>query len=98
MRINGVVYTSLTAMQGVVREDVVAFLTEWYDSQAYVNGHTSGSTGVPKPVALLKSDMQASARLTNSYLGIDAQYIAFVSVLIVYSRKDDDCASYRSWC
>ena len=73
MRINGVVYTSLTAMQGVVREDVVAFLTEWYDSQAYVNGHTSGSTGVPKPVALLKSDMQASARLTNSYLGIDAQ-------------------------
>lgn len=71
IKINDIVYTSVDAMEGRVPEAVVTFLQEWYNDAPYVMGHTSGSTGTPKPVQLLKSDMQASARLTNSYLGID---------------------------
>ena len=71
VKINGVVYASIDAMRNEVQEDVVNFLAEWYDDKEYLTGHTSGSTGVPKAIQLLKSDMQASARLTNSFLGID---------------------------
>ena len=51
--------------------DVVSFLAEWFDDREYVIGHTSGSTGVPKEVCLLKSDMKASARLTNEFFGVN---------------------------
>ena len=60
-------------MRGKVSDDVVTFLQEWYNDTPCIEGHTSGSTGVPKTIALYKSDMQASARLTNSFLKIDAQ-------------------------
>ncbi len=61
------------------REEVLAvatpavadFLDEWYSSSDFVCGHTSGSTGAPKPVKLLKRDMEASARLTNDFFSID---------------------------
>ena len=54
--------------------DVVSFLTEWFDDREYVIGHTSGSTGTPKKIYLLKSDMEASARLTNEFFGIDTYH------------------------
>ena len=73
IKINGVLYTSLDAMRDKVQEDVVNFLAEWYNDQPAIIGHTSGSTGAPKPISLLKSDMQASARLTNRFLCIDAK-------------------------
>lgn len=59
-------------MVGAVSPAVVSFLREWYDAAPCVMGHTSGSTGEPKPLQLLKADMRASARLTNAYLGIDS--------------------------
>lgn len=71
VKINNVIYTSVDAMVGSLPDAVVAFLREWYNELPYVMGHTSGSTGAPKPIQLLKSDMRASARLTNGYLGID---------------------------
>ena len=69
--INNNLYTSLDAMTGAVSPAVISFLREWYDDKPYVMGHTSGSTGEPKPVELLKSDMRASAQLTNAHLGIN---------------------------
>ena len=72
VRINGVTYVSIEEMEGQVACDVVSFLREWYNDSNYVQGHTSGSTGVPKAIALLKQDMRASARLTNTFLGIDS--------------------------
>lgn len=48
------------------------FLQEWFDDKPYVTGHTSGSTGAPKEVRLLKTDMLASARVTNDFFGITA--------------------------
>ena len=71
ININGVLYTSPAEMCNRVPKDVADFLAEWYDEQPTIMGHTSGSTGVPKPISLLKSDMRASARITNSFLGID---------------------------
>lgn len=73
MRINGKRYTSPESMRGKVPEDVVNFLVEWYDDAEYMQAYTSGSTGVPKAIKLLKRDMLASAQLTNQFLGIDAQ-------------------------
>ncbi len=50
---------------------VANFLDEWYSPADYVWGHTSGSTGAPKPVKLLKRDMVASARLTCDFFSLN---------------------------
>ncbi|MDE5688163.1 MAG: AMP-binding protein [Paramuribaculum sp.] len=47
------------------------FLAEWRNEREYINAHTSGSTGVPKEVHLLKRDMYASARATNRFFGVN---------------------------
>ncbi len=46
------------------------FIAEWLNDSEYIHAHTSGSTGVPKAVQLLKSDMLASARATNKFFGL----------------------------
>mgnify|MGYP004557581733 CR=1 FL=1 len=48
------------------------FMQMWLDGSDTVLCHTSGSTGAPKPIALSKNDMRASARITNVYFGITA--------------------------
>ncbi len=50
---------------------VADFLDEWYSPAEFVCGHTSGSTGAPKSVKLLKCDMEASARLTNDFFDLN---------------------------
>lgn len=49
------------------------FMEEWGSACPYVAAHTSGSTGAPKEVRLLKSDMIHSARATNRAFGINAE-------------------------
>lgn len=51
------------------------FKAEWLSDSVYVGAHTSGSTGVPKDIHLLKEDMRVSARATNTYFGIDADSV-----------------------
>jgi len=46
------------------------FIDLWFDELPYITAHTSGSTGSPKEIQLLKTDMVASARSTNRYFGI----------------------------
>lgn len=48
------------------------FIEEWHNGLPYVTAHTSGSTGTPKEVRLLKADMEASARATCRFFGIDS--------------------------
>lgn len=48
------------------------FMEEWGSACSYVAAHTSGSTGAPKEIRLLKSDMIHSARATNRAFGINA--------------------------
>lgn len=50
-----------------------SFLKQWNDSADYIIAHTSGSTGAPKEIRLLKSDMLVSARATNLFFGITAK-------------------------
>jgi len=52
--------------------DYEAFLKEWSNSSDYVLVHTSGSTGQPKPMLVEKRRMEASARITCSFLGLKA--------------------------
>lgn len=68
IRLNNVHYTARLAQED---KEVVDFLDEWYNDLEYVNGKTSGSTGTPKTIRLLKSDMLASASLTNRFFQID---------------------------
>ena len=49
---------------------VEEFIGEWHDNKDYIIAHTSGPTGKPKEVRLLKSDMRCSARATNQFFNI----------------------------
>lgn len=46
------------------------FMTEWNSPSDTVPVHTSGSTGMPKPMLAEKSRMLASARVTCDFLGL----------------------------
>ena len=48
----------------------VDFLRDWFDDSDFVMGHTSGSTGAPKPIRLSKNAMRESARRTNAFFKI----------------------------
>ncbi|MCC8115137.1 MAG: AMP-binding protein [Bacteroidales bacterium] len=60
------------------------FIREWENEADYVMGHTSGSTGAPKPIKLLKADMRASARATNSFFGIGEDSILALPLSLDY--------------
>lgn len=47
-----------------------AFVDEWLSPLPYVEAHTSGSTGAPKAIRLLKDDMRWSARATLDFFGL----------------------------
>ena len=51
------------------------FKKEWFSSAETVAAHTSGSTGAPKQIRLLKSDMRASAHATNRFFGLNGQSV-----------------------
>lgn len=60
------------------------FLYEWTNEQPDVEGHTSGSTGVPKEIRLRKEDMQASARITNEFFGIGQASVLLLCLSVSY--------------
>lgn len=59
-------YPGITGMT----PEAQAFIREWFGGGEYIKAHTSGSTGAPKEIRLLKSDMVASANATNAFFGI----------------------------
>ena len=70
IRLNGIQHKNLETLKNKVNPDITTFLQEWYDPKDHVIGHTSGSTGIPKEIRLLKKDMLALARLTNEFFNI----------------------------
>ena len=50
--------------------DLEQFLSEWRNDSPVVLVHTSGSTGMPKPLWVEKRRMEASARITCRFLGL----------------------------
>lgn len=49
---------------------ITEFEQEWHNDSIFINARTSGSTGSPKAIRLLKSDMKASAIGTNTFFGL----------------------------
>jgi o-succinylbenzoate---CoA ligase len=77
IQINGQFYTSETIVKFCAGEtpefwkvSIVNFLTEWFNSNFYIEVHTSGSTGTPKMIRLSKKSMEHSAHLTNAFFHI----------------------------
>ncbi len=72
-----VVIPSTFSIQNANKE-VSGFLEEWYDDNDCVLVHTSGSTGVPKPMWIEKRRMLASARVTCDFLQLRAGHRALL--------------------
>lgn len=51
-------------------DSIDSFIQEWNSDSPFIKAHTSGSTGKPKEIDLLKADMLASAKATNTRFGI----------------------------
>lgn len=60
------------------------FLALWRGPQPYVEAMTSGSTGEPKRVRLLKSDMVASAEATCRFFGIGSGSVLHLPLSLDY--------------
>lgn len=63
---------------------VADFIRQWRDATDYIVAHTSGSTGEPKEIRLLKSDMAASARATNAFFGITGSSVIGLPLSVDY--------------
>lgn len=66
-------YSTFDTLVNIQNADnyAIDFLEEWHNNLPYIIANTSGSTGVPKPIKLLKSDLIKSARATCKYFNID---------------------------
>ena len=64
--------------------DYEAFIDEWHNSEACVLVHTSGSTGAPKPMMVEKRRMEASARITCAFLGLQKGDTALLCMPLDY--------------
>ncbi|MEM6360213.1 MAG: AMP-binding protein [Bacteroidota bacterium] len=49
----------------------IDFLNRWLSGQIQFRINTSGSTGKPKTITITRQQMEASARATNTYFGLD---------------------------
>ncbi len=60
------------------------FLCEWRNDSPTVLVHTSGSTGKPKPLLVEKHRMEASARITCDFLGLQSGDTALLCMSLDY--------------
>ncbi|MBE6299185.1 MAG: AMP-dependent synthetase [Bacteroidales bacterium] len=70
-KINGKIVHSVEELCSEVTPEFAKFVSEWFSDSDYMIAQTSGSTGTPKTIQLLKSDMRASARMTNAFFNIN---------------------------
>ena len=79
-KINGKHITSLAELREVATPEFANFVSDWFDDSQYMTAQTSGSTGVPKTIKLLKSDMRASAQMTNRFFNINSNSTFLLSL------------------
>ena len=60
------------------------FLAEWHSDDEGLWVHTSGTTGAPKPMYVLKRQMLRSARATCDFLGLQQGDTAFLCMSVDY--------------
>lgn len=63
---------------------IFLFLKNWFDDTDFVITHTSGSTGIPKEIRLAKTAMRNSARMTNTFFGLDEKKTALLCLPASY--------------
>ncbi len=66
------------------QEELAAFLEEWFSPGPVMRVQTSGSTGEPKVMLAEKKRMEASARMTCSFLGLKAGDSALLCMPVKY--------------
>lgn len=64
--------------------DYQQFKEHWFDSNPWIEAHTSGSTGAPKRILLPKADMRASAHATNAFFGVTRNSILAIPLSADY--------------
>ena len=79
-KINGKRVSTLAELKEEVTPEFAKFITDWFDASLYMIAQTSGSTGEPKPIQLLKSDMRASAQMTNRFFNITSDSTFLLSL------------------
>lgn len=65
-------------------QETAEFIAEFYNDKPYIIAHTSGSTGKPKEIRLLKSDMRASAKLTNTHFCLSKESTFYLNLSPAY--------------
>ena len=74
-RLNGRSFASekeLLIYAKTVSGGIHSFLSVWFDPDTFIKVKTSGSTGIPKMIALKKEYMINSARATGNFFGLQA--------------------------
>ncbi|MCF8296495.1 MAG: AMP-binding protein [Saprospiraceae bacterium] len=65
-------------------KEIANFLLEWFDEKDFVIVKTSGSTGEPKEIKLLKSQMIKSAQMTGQFLNLNKNDNALLCLPVKY--------------
>lgn len=84
INVNGVMCHDINDVRENASEAFARFVEEYVGDCDYVIAHTSGSTGTPKEIGLKKSDMKASARLTNEFFGINNGSVLYLPLSPTY--------------
>lgn len=74
----------LTASNELYLKDIGVFLTDWLNDDDFIVVKTSGSTGIPKEIKLLKSHMRNSALATGQYFGLNKNTTALLCLSATY--------------
>jgi len=74
----------LTASNESYLKDIGVFMTDWLNDNDYILVNTSGSTGSPKEIKLLKSHMRNSALATGSYFRLNENTKALLCLSAIY--------------
>ncbi len=64
--------------------DVFYFIKEWLNDKEYVVVHTSGSTGQPKEIKIMKQNMVHSAQATGAYFRLQEGHSALLCLSANY--------------
>lgn len=66
------------------RQDFHQLLQEWHDGSPELTVHTSGSTGIPQAIRVMKERMMASARMTLDFLQLRPGNTALLCMPLKY--------------
>ncbi|RZS93905.1 AMP-binding protein [Aquimarina brevivitae] len=76
--------TDLKQVGEPYEQDVAEFILEWLDDKEYVVAKTSGSTGDPKKIEILKKHMIHSARATGRFFKVEEGTSALLCLSATY--------------